>query len=76
MSFSYRKYVFFTQTMSLLDKENMSCSHRKHVLFRQKICLVQTENMSALDKEYGWYMEGGREVPGSIPGRCGDENWK
>ena len=29
--------------------------------------------MSALDRGYGWYLEGRREVPGSIPGRCGDE---
>ena len=54
----------------------MSSSDRKHVFLRQKMCFVQTENMSALDRDYGWYLVGGREVPGSIPGRCGDENWK
>ena len=35
-----------------------------------EVCSVQTENMSAVDGEYGWYMEGGREVPGSNPGRA------
>jgi len=32
--------------------------------------------MFSCNRIYGWYMEGGREVPGSIPGRCGDEKMK
>ena len=76
MSSSHREYVFSTQKICLLQTENMSSSDREYVFFRQRICLLQTENMSSSHRKYVYYMGDGGEVPGSIPGRCGDEKLK